>query len=91
MSDSAFWNDQEYARDIVQQVKVLKGWIEPFDSLSQRAASARELDELLAMRAGTTEDRAAWKKFRAEMPEVPMQIIEGRTAIAPAMRRGWQT
>ena len=33
MSDAAFWNDQEHARDIVQQVKVLKGWIEPFDSL----------------------------------------------------------
>lgn len=49
MSEAAFWNDQDYARDIVQQVKVLKGWIEPYDSLSARVASARELDELLSL------------------------------------------
>ncbi len=57
MSDAAFWNDQEHARDVVQQVKVLKGWIEPFDSLTARTASARELDELLAL-----EDDAAMGK-----------------------------
>ncbi|AMW04878.1 peptide chain release factor 2 [Gemmatimonas phototrophica] len=49
MADAAFWNDQEHARDIVQQVKVLKGWVEPVDSLTARIASARELDELLGM------------------------------------------
>ncbi len=49
MSDSAFWNDQDYARDIVQQVKALKGWVEPFDALEARTKSARELDEMLAM------------------------------------------
>ena len=47
MADGAFWNDQEHARDIVQQVKVLKGWVEPMDSLTSRIAGARELDELL--------------------------------------------
>jgi hypothetical protein len=49
MSEGAFWNDQEYARDIVQQVKVLKGWIEPIDSLGARIKSAREIDELLSL------------------------------------------
>lgn len=49
MSDGAFWNDQEHARDIVQQVKILKGWVDPFDSLIARIASARELDELLGL------------------------------------------
>ncbi|MDQ8159762.1 MAG: peptide chain release factor 2 [Gemmatimonadota bacterium] len=49
MSEGAFWNDQEHARDIVQQVKVLKGWIEPIDSLTARIASALEIDELLAL------------------------------------------
>ena len=47
MSEAAFWNDQEHAKDIVQQVKSLKGWVEPFDALLARCASARELDELL--------------------------------------------
>jgi peptide chain release factor 2 len=49
MADGAFWNDQEHARDIVQQVKVLKGWVDPCDSLSARITSARELDELLSL------------------------------------------
>lgn len=42
------------------------------------------LDELIAMKAGTPEDQSRWRKFRAEIPEVPMQTIEGRQAIAPA-------
>jgi hypothetical protein len=42
------------------------------------------LDQLLAMKAGTAEDRARWKKFRAEIPEVPMRMIRNRQAIAPA-------
>ncbi|MBL0939763.1 MAG: peptide chain release factor 2 [Gemmatimonadaceae bacterium] len=49
MSDAAFWNDQDHARDIVQQVKVLKGWVEPTDALSARIQGARELDELLSL------------------------------------------
>ncbi|WP_331429933.1 peptide chain release factor 2 [Gemmatimonas aurantiaca] len=49
MADPAFWNDQEHAREIVQQVKVLKGWVEPSDSLQSRIDSARELDELLSL------------------------------------------
>ena len=49
MADAAFWNDQEHARDIVQQVKVLKGWVEPMDSLTSRIAGARELDDLLQL------------------------------------------
>jgi peptide chain release factor 2 len=48
MSGGTFWNDQEAARTGVQQVKELKGWIEPYDRLVGRVASALELDELLA-------------------------------------------
>ena len=51
MSDAAFWNDQDHARDIVQQVKALKGWVEPFDDLDKRVREAREMDELLEMEA----------------------------------------
>jgi peptide chain release factor 2 len=66
MSDAAFWNDQDHARDIVQQVKVLKGWIEPFDSLTARVTSARELDELLALE----EDPAMQKDLDDEVTRV---------------------
>ena len=49
MSEAAFWNDQERAREMVQQVKMLKGWLEPYDSLSARVSSVRELVDLLAL------------------------------------------
>ncbi len=49
MSEAAFWNDQERAREMVQQVKMLKGWIEPFDALDARVQSVRELMDLLAL------------------------------------------
>jgi peptide chain release factor 2 len=47
MAGSAFWNNQDNARTVVQRVKELKGWIEPFGRLDERLTSARELDELL--------------------------------------------
>ena len=47
MADGAFWNDQEAAQTVVQQVKKLRGWVEPFESISGRVAGARELAELL--------------------------------------------
>src|SRR5262249_55837443 len=49
MADPAFWNAQERARGVVQEVKQLKGWIEPFDKLLGRIHSAVELVELLAL------------------------------------------
>ncbi len=47
MSDGAFWTDQDTARAVVQRVKELKGWIDPFEKLSDRVASAQEMDGLL--------------------------------------------
>ena len=49
MADPAFWNAQERAREVVQEVKTLKGWLEPFDKLVGRIQGAAELCELLAM------------------------------------------
>ena len=47
MSEADFWNRQESAQQVLQEVKSLKGWIEPYDRLSARIRSAEELDELL--------------------------------------------
>ena len=47
MADPAFWNDQEAARGVVQRVKGLKVWVEPFQSLTARVTSALELAEML--------------------------------------------
>jgi peptide chain release factor 2 len=49
MSEPGFWENQELAQQIVQQVKELRGWIEPFDRIAARAQSARDLLELLDM------------------------------------------
>jgi peptide chain release factor 2 len=48
MGEGALWSDQEKARAVVQEVKDLKGWIEPFHALHKRADDARELDDLLS-------------------------------------------
>jgi peptide chain release factor 2 len=49
MSDGAFWTNQERAQGVVQQVKELKGWVDPFERLLARTREATEMDELLAM------------------------------------------
>ncbi|HEY6826589.1 MAG TPA: peptide chain release factor 2 [Gemmatimonadaceae bacterium] len=49
MAAPGFWNDQQQAQAVVQQVKAAKGWVDPYDSISGRVASARELDEMLAV------------------------------------------
>ena len=48
MAGVGFWNHQESARATVQQVKELKGWVDPFDRLNGRVTAAVELDELLS-------------------------------------------
>jgi peptide chain release factor 2 len=49
MTEPRFWDDHEAAREVIQQVKVLKGWVEPYEKLESRVTSARELVELLAI------------------------------------------
>ena len=48
MSAPGFWDQQERAREVVLQVKTLRAWIEPFEKVEGRVASARELDDLLS-------------------------------------------
>lgn len=47
MADGAFWNKQERAKEVVAQVKTLKGWVDPFDKLWSRVQSGLEMDLLL--------------------------------------------
>ena len=49
MGEGDFWANQERAQEIVQRVKTLKGWVEPFEHLLARVGGARELDDLLAL------------------------------------------
>jgi peptide chain release factor 2 len=49
MSEAGFWDDQEQAREVIGEVKALRGWVEGFDTLGMRARDAAELDEMLAL------------------------------------------
>src|SRR4051812_12706922 len=49
MAAPGFWNDQQGAQAVVQQVKGLKGWVESFDSIQGRVQSASELEEMLTV------------------------------------------
>jgi peptide chain release factor 2 len=48
MAAPEFWNDQQRAQGVLQQVKGLRAWIEPFDEIAGRLTNAQELDEMLA-------------------------------------------
>ena len=49
MGEGDFWNEQQRAQAIVQEVKTLRGWVEPHESLTVRVRSALELDEMLQL------------------------------------------
>ncbi len=47
MAEAGFWDDQERARNVIQEANQLKGWTEPFAALEKKAADLGELAELL--------------------------------------------
>jgi peptide chain release factor 2 len=47
-SEPGFWSNSEAARTAVQEVKQLKSWVTPYESLSERLQAAREMAELVA-------------------------------------------
>ena len=48
MASPSFWDKPDAAQRIVQEVKTLKGWTQPYADLRGRLDAARELVELLA-------------------------------------------
>ena len=49
MAEPRFWDDQESAREVVDAVKGLRAWVEPFADIERRLREAREWEELLEM------------------------------------------
>ncbi len=47
MTAPGFWDAQERAQTLVHEMKLIKGWLDPFDKLWARVVSALELDEML--------------------------------------------
>ena len=48
MAEPGFWSDQQSAQAVVQQVKSLKSWIDPFERIEGRLTSAQDLETMLA-------------------------------------------
>ncbi|KPJ83622.1 MAG: peptide chain release factor 2 [Gemmatimonas sp. SG8_23] len=49
MASPEFWNDQDQARAVIDEANRIKGWLEPWKSLSERAENLEALIELLEM------------------------------------------
>lgn len=81
--------DKHYSRGAdgkirLEPAQVLETWWIAINPAPDVAGLRFCLDELLTMKAGHAEDQARWRKFRGEIPEVSLQTIDGRQAIAPA-------
>ena len=81
--------DKHYSRGIdgklrLDPAQVVETWWIAVNPSPDVAGLRFCLDELLLMKAGTIEDQNRWRKFRSEIPEVPLQTIDGRQSIAPA-------
>ncbi|VGO18815.1 DUF5703 domain-containing protein [Pontiella sulfatireligans] len=82
--------DKHYPRDGSGKLRMdpsqaLETWWVAINPANDIAGLLYNLDGLLAIRAGTDEDRETWRRFRQEIPEVHLQEIEGRMAIVPAL------
>ena len=51
MAEGSVWGDPERARKVVEEVKTLKRWLDPYAGLRKRVDEGRELSELLAAEA----------------------------------------
>jgi peptide chain release factor 2 len=74
MAAGDFWGNQEHAQSVVQQVKSLKNWVDPFESLVARVTSARELAELL----DAEPDREMNAELEAEIEQLGPSLEEFR-------------
>ena len=79
-AEAGFWNDPDRARSSVRETKSLKTWLVPAESLSQRLADARAMDELLA----ADPDPALSAELRQELDGIAsdLQSFELKTLLS---------
>ena len=74
MAEPGFWNDQQSAQAVVQQVKSLKSWIDPFERIEGRLGSAQDLETMLA----TDPDDDLSRELDAEVATVEQELEDLR-------------
>jgi len=72
MADGSVWTDQERARRLVEEVKSLKRWLEPYHALRRRVSDGHELAELLE--AETKGDLGMERQLEEEAGAVAAQL-----------------
>ena len=78
-ADPGFWDDPERARSQVQEIKSLKTWVAPAESLRTRLADARGMGELLA--AEPDEELAAELAAEVEGIAETLEAFELKTLL----------
>ncbi|MGH7483146.1 MAG: peptide chain release factor 2 [Longimicrobiales bacterium] len=68
MAEPDFWDRGSGTRDVIEEVKELKGWIEPFDRLASSARQLGELAELLATESDESLE-AEWEREVAALEQ----------------------
>ena len=80
MGQPNFWNDQQGAQDTVKRIKLLKSTLEPFEQISARVQSARELEEMLALEPD--DGMAAEVASEIESIETALESLRMRALLA---------
>jgi len=70
MAEGSVWADAERARHVVDEVKSLKGWLEPYNGLRKRLDDARGLAEL----AEAEPDEALTRELEADADRIAADL-----------------
>jgi peptide chain release factor 2 len=70
MAEPGFWNDQHTAQAVVQDVKTLKGWIDPFERIEGRLTSAQDLEGMLE----SDPDEELARELDAEVAKISSEL-----------------
>jgi len=70
MSDPGFWDDPDAARDVVLELKNLKGWVEPWSRAHKKAEDLAELGELV----DADEDPALAAEWEQEVDKLVQDV-----------------
>ena len=66
VAEGGVWADPERARRVVEELKALKGWVEPYNALRKRLDEARGLNELADAESQSAETREV-EELRREL------------------------
>jgi peptide chain release factor 2 len=82
MSEPTFWDDQDTAREVIEESRELKSWVEPWDRVRAKATELTELAELLASEPDPELD-AEWSAEVTRLDQ-DLERLEVRTMLRGA-------